>query len=208
LLRFGIECALIDDFAELDTSLGEIARRSRGRTVYATGSHLDASNEAARSLGAKVAQELDLIVIDGQSAGVSRQFVSGFTEKAAISKLDIEKRLQIFANPYANTPAFESDPSLIPVLKQWRAPLMRATQAVLVFDGTMGTATEVELAKQLGCIVIPVPTSDNGYARELIRGDTAVSSRLPADYVDLCRRSAPSPEAVIECLKKTIGLVH
>jgi len=205
LLRFGIECTIIESYEELQSALDQIARKSRGPTVYATGSHVDAS-DLARDLGSRLATETTVIAIDGQSSGVSHEFVSGFTEKAATSKIDISKRLRIFPNPYASNPAFSSDPTLLPVLKQWRAPLMRGTQAILVFDGGMGTVAEVDLARQCGCTVIPIPGPTEGFARKLLMEDSAVSKALPTEYLDSCRHSVASADAVISCVKKVMGL--
>ena len=163
LLWFGIQTVLLNDFAELQNILNSVARKSRGRTVYVTGSHNEKGTIAstiAREIGESLAREKGFMLVDGQSEGIGWQAVTGFVETGIYDKQNIYKRLKIFANPYAANPAFEFDDNLVPVLKSWRAPLFRATQTVVVFDGGRGTSAEVQVAKEAGCRIVPIPGAD------------------------------------------------
>ena len=203
LRRNGIRCAMIKKYSELTTTLEALSRRSRGRSVSVTGSHVSTGQPLAQALGRFMAEEKDTIVIDGQSTGPSRQFVTAFTERAAIHKIDIGGRLRIFPNPYANTPAFESNKDLLPVLEQWRAPLMRDTHILVAFDGGMGTSTEVELAIRCGCTIVPVPISAKGTARELMKR-SEITARLPPEYIRVCKTTTPTQAQLFACLKQIL----
>lgn len=72
LSRVGIAACQIDDYSELESILQGIALRSRGQTVFVTGSHergvTDPTNHP-RSVGKLLAQKKGLVLIDGQSTG-------------------------------------------------------------------------------------------------------------------------------------------
>ena len=180
LRRIGIECVLIDDYAELGAILDEIALRSRGQTLYVTGSH-ENNNGLAREIGHDLAKckAPEIVIVDGQSSGLSRDVIAAFSEECVNQKFDLRKRLRIFPNPYAANPSFSNDVKLLPMLKQVRRTLLRSTQAVIAFDGGMGTKMEVELAQSLGCNIIPIPLTAGGYASELSEYP-AVSEKIKA----------------------------
>ena len=155
LKKYGISVIEIDDFSELEMILEAISLKSRGKSIFITGSHLEADNNDAKKLGTVLADKEDIMLIDGQSSGVLRIAVTAFMERCINQKKDINKRLKFFANPYAANPNFSNDISLIPILKQWRIPLLKETQILIAFDGGMGTMAEIEKAKELGCTIVP-----------------------------------------------------
>jgi hypothetical protein len=161
LKRVGIEVVLMENFDRFDAVLAEIARVSRGNTVFITGSHKEASSNLASELGTLLAEQDMIVLIDGQSDGISRTAIASFVHTGVHQKKDIHNRLRIFPNPYAANPRFESDEDLLPELKKWRAPLIRATHVLVAFPGGMGTGTEVNLARELDCRIVPVPIEKN-----------------------------------------------
>ena len=97
----------------------------------------------------------NLILIDGQSEGIMRTIVSSFTTFCIKEKIDYQNKIKYFPNPYAANPKFANESSLLPQLKNFRKPLMKATQVVIAFDGGMGTCAEIKVALEMGCVVIP-----------------------------------------------------
>jgi predicted Rossmann-fold nucleotide-binding protein len=188
LRRIGIECTLIDDYHELQEILNEIALRSRGSTLYVTGSH-ESSNPLATEIGIHLAKltSPEVTIVDGQSTGLSRDVITAVMEECVNRKVDLRARLMIHPNPYAANPGFSNDIRLLPILKTWRRTLLRSAQAVLAFDGSMGTEMEVELALSLGCRVIPVPIKAGGFA-DLLLSNPFIADPIQAKYPDYLTR--------------------
>jgi SIR2-like domain/Sir2- and TIR-associating SLOG family len=199
LRRFGIEAILLSGYAELEALLVEIAQKSRGATVYVVGSHLDTGNRQAQELGRSLA-ERDIVLVDGQSDGVSRQVITAFVEEGVKRKRDVYKHLKIFPNPYSVNPAFASDPNQIPILKSWRAPLLRSTQVFVCFDGGMGTEAELELAIQSGCRIVPVPGRSDGMVTTSVLTQSAIFDRLPPKYAGKAKSGTISAADIAECI--------
>ena len=168
--RIGIECALVADYDEYRRVVEGIAIGSRGPTLYVTGAH-STSNELATKVGKLLAEQNDIEVVlfDGQSTGVSRCLISSFVQHAALQQIDYRHRIRFFSNPYSANPRLSGDPSLMPRLKEWRAPMLRKVHTVLAFDGGMGTRAEVELAVELGCRLVLVQESPNGSSSTLLQ---------------------------------------
>lgn len=203
LRRIGIQCVLMQDYTSIEAAVGRITRRSRGPTVYVTGSHNGTSGLAA-AVGAMLArpESAQTILLDGQSAGVSRELLFSFQDACVKQRIDLNERLRFFPNPYASNPSFSSDPSLLPVLKDWRAPMLRQAHSILVFDGGMGTAAEVEIALELGCCIIPVPESASGLAIRLLddaKIESELNRRAPG-FASKARSLKLTAVDVVDCL--------
>jgi hypothetical protein len=203
LRRFGIETILLSGYAELGSLLVEVAQKSRGSTVYVVGSHLDKANNEAQELGRSLATR-DIVLIDGQSEGVSRQVITAFVEEGVKQKRDVYKHLKTFANPYSVNAAFASDPNQIPILKSWRAPLLRSTQVFVCFDGGMGTKAELEVALQSGCRIVPVPGGSAGMVATSVLTNRAILDGLPAQYAGKLKGGTVTAADIVECIDKLI----
>lgn len=181
LSRVGIECAIVNNYDEYSSVIEQIALGSRGPTVYVTGSH-NGSSSLAEEVGRRLADQDDVrvVLLDGQSTGMSRNLISAFVQRAAERKIDFRDRLRFFSNPYASVPALSGDPSLMPRLKEWRASLLRTAHTILAFDGGMGTRAEVELAADLGCRVILVPEQPNGSSMAMLKSPEIAASAEPS----------------------------
>lgn len=188
LARTGIECALVDSFDEYADVLDQISLTSRGPTLYVTGSHKTGS-KLAHEVGQLLAEQTDLnvVLLDGQSTGVSRELISAFVQRAAEKKIDFRDRLKFSSNPYASVSALSDDQSLMPILKEWRAPMLRTTHTVLAFDGGMGTRAEVELAAELGCRLVLVPGEKNGSSRDFL-GNPEISSSVGSSSEEILEK--------------------
>ncbi|MCW3168818.1 SIR2 family protein [Chryseobacterium sp. 09-1422] len=155
LRRYGIRVIRINKNEDLLPILESLSLHSRGRSVFITGSHNTFSSKNAKKLSKKLARIPETIFNDGQSSGLMRIASNAFMETIIDNKDDVTKRFRFFPNPYSANPKFANDVSLLPTLKEWRIPLFKSTYVVIAFDGGMGTKAEVEIALDMGCIVIP-----------------------------------------------------
>lgn len=209
LSRVGISACQIDDFSELESILQEISLRSRGQTVFVTGAHTRHVSEAAshpKSVGKLLAEKTGLILLDGQSTGVGQDVRSAYMETCLHNKVDILPRLRLFSNPYAANPSFSNDRTLLSALREWRAPLMRSAQVAIVYHGGMGTEAEVELAKDVGCRILPVPEIRGDLPTRLLE-DPAISEALAASdptYFAKAQSHSVTPEDVVACVMKML----
>lgn len=128
LSRVGIAACQIDDFSELESILQGIALRSRGQTVFVTGSHERDVTDAAshpRSIGKLLAEKEGLVLFDGQSTGTGQYVTSAYMETCLRNRVDILPRLRLFSNPYAANSSFSNDRAFLPALKEWRGVISR-----------------------------------------------------------------------------------
>lgn len=203
LERIGIKCVLAQDYTRIERIVARVALRSRGPTIYVTGSHTVGDPRPAE-VGKLLADpgSPPTILLDGQSAGVSRTLLSAFQSAAVERRIDLNERLCFFPNPYAADPKFSSDPSLLAVLKRWRGSMLRQAHSVLAFDGGMGTEAETEIAIELGCCIVPVTRESAGSASALLDNPKIANDlekRAPG-YVAKARSFALTPSDIAECL--------
>lgn len=206
LARVGIESCQIDHYVELQTFLDDLALRSRGNTVFVTGSHTrcESDSKHTKCLGELLANEDGLVLLDGQSEGTSRSVVSAYLERCIARREDIATRLRVFSNPYAANPSFSNDSSLLPTLEQWRSPLLRSAQIVVVYNGGIGTETEVKVARELGCRIVPVPEHAEDFPSRLLASDSQLQHELASidpDYLAKARARQVKPEDVVKCMQ-------
>jgi hypothetical protein len=202
LSRIGIECALVDEYQQIEDAFFEIARKSRGSTLFVTGSHSRTSPKAAK-FGKALADLQMVCLLDGQSTGVSRDLINAYSQTCLEKKYDIRNRLRLFPNPYAINPAFENDLSLLPELQVWRAPLMRAAQIAIIFSGSKGTEAEIAVARKNKCILLPVPEKANDQASNLLRDKDVSESltKLAPDYLSKALANNISPTDFVKAVQ-------
>ncbi|MCB2300886.1 SIR2 family protein [Clostridium tagluense] len=211
LKRLGISTLFIDIYDELEEILMAISQRSRGKTVYVTGSHKGKDgNDVAQQLGMRLAKEKDIILISGQSSGVGANAVSAFMEQCILDKEDINSRVRIFPNPYAANPKYSDDLSLLPELKRYRANLLNSTQVAIVFNGGEGTEAELEVAINRNCNIIPVILNpddrDTEVMKKLLKENSIMDKikAIDAEYHSKLLSSVVTTEDVHRCLMKML----
>lgn len=210
LKRLGVSTLLIDKHEELEKILFVISQKSRGKTVYVTGSH-EKGSQVARQLGEFLAKEKDITLVSGQSAGIGSDVVSAFTEQCISDQHDINSRIQIFPNPYAANPNFSNDPALLQDLKKCRAKLMNATQVVIAFCGEMGTEAELEVAESRNCKIIPVVVKDddlqNKVMKKILEDSVIVNylKDLNYEYYNKLFNGGVSAKDVMGCVKRILA---
>lgn len=207
LERIGIFSYLINDHRELEDVLKAVSLKSRGPSVFITGSHL-APSPFAHEVGEKLAEVDNLILLDGQSLGIGREAISAFNEQCLRRNDDIYKRVRLFPNPYAANPAFSNNRQYLPTLKMWRSTLLRSAQVIVVFDGGMGTEAEVEVAEEVGCRILPVPLTIGDYAHRLVQRPEINTFLNTVDPAFLAKAQACilNPAEVTDCIQKMLDL--
>ncbi|MDQ3816065.1 MAG: SIR2 family protein [Acidobacteriota bacterium] len=203
LSRFGIRTAFISDYDELKIILNRLSLASRGKSVFVTGSHTN-NNSLAAELGRLLAHEANVIFLDGQSTGIGRDAANAYGAECVNKRVDIRDRVRHFPNPYSFNPSFANDPTLLNTLKQWRASLARAAHSIVVFDGGMGTNAEIELAREMGCVIIPVPGRPKGTASRLL-ADSDITNRLDPNYIAAASSGMVTAGDIIACLRATFS---
>jgi hypothetical protein len=188
---------LVPQFDDIRHTLSAVALRSRGSTVYVTGSHVATDTILAHDVGAALAQKPEILLQDGQSEGIGRAAVEGFSRGCIARRDDLMERVRVFPNPYKVKPEFENDAGLLPELQAQRAPLLSATRIVIAFPGGMGTEAEVEEARRQGCAVVPVPLEPGDPAAQLLE---RVAESLPEAFVGVADSRTPTAQEVVECV--------
>lgn len=168
LKRFGIDTVLIKEYDDLLPILNKIAHKSKGKTIYITGSHENNSETFAEELGKELAIIENITLIDGQSTGISRTCINSYSQVCLKNNFDIHNRIRLFPNPYAINKDFSNDISLLQKLKNWRNPIFRSCQIVIVFDGGLGTKAELELAEQFDNYILPIPLKEGDLAHKTL----------------------------------------
>lgn len=177
LRRYGIRVVKLNKYEDLTEILGVLSLKSRGNSVFITGSHNTKDDDDVLEIAKFLGGRNDIILNDGQSTGPMRIATGVFMETIINNKSDIGRRLRFFANPYAANPQFSDNLDLLPMLKQWRISLLKATAVIIVFDGGMGTIAEVEVALNMGCIVIPFFKDKNSKTWQIL-SNTLIKERL------------------------------
>lgn len=204
LARIGITCVLMQDYDAIEQTVARIAQRSRGPTIYVTGSHTNSSSPLAAEVGRMLAacNDTRAILLDGQSTGISRVLLNQFQTTCVEQRIDLNERLRFFPNPYSSNPSFSNDHRLLPILKEWRSSVLRQAHSVLAFDGEMGTQAEIELAKELGCHIVPVPLSSSGSALSLLQDPqiNVLLEKHSPGYVAKAQAQKLKASDIVDCL--------
>lgn len=211
LNRIGIhECVVPKD--EFGTILSEIKATSSDRTVFITGKH-DASEEEkelAWKIGYSISAINHVILNCGQSSGIGNAAMSGFMTAVFEKKQDINSRIRIFPNPYALSPAYADDPSLLPSLKATRVPVIASSAVIVAFSGGMGTEAEIELALAKERVVLPVICKESDYENAVIKKILADTSNMAqiknrtTNYYNLIEKKNTNEAETILAIREVI----
>ena len=194
LNRIGIRELIVKDSDELVDVLNKIDVKSRGRSVFVSGSHSSVKTDFF-DYGKRLAKLDDVVMISGQNQGVGISVVNGFMEEAVNAKKELDNVIKVFPNPYAANPAFSNDKSLLPQLKNARMPMFLKTKLFVVFAGGMGTKAEVEVAKEKGCDILIAVMDTSEYENPLIK------ALLSDDYCNRCMCKVPEYSKLITSKK-------
>ena len=204
LKRFGIETLIIEDYSELNKILNKIANKSKGKTIFVTGSHLKDSDEFVSKLGTELAKIDNITLLDGQSTGIGRICINNYSQSCLERNIDINNRIQLFPNPYAINKDFSNKIELLPVLKKWRNPIFQKSQIVIVFDGGIGTKAEIELAGQFNGFILPIPLKKDGLAFEILIDNKDKLDEIDSDYYTKAFEMKLTVQDVIKFINKIL----
>ena len=151
--------------------LVKIEKATRENTVYVTGKHEATAEEQnmAKSIGMKLAESRNTILNCGQSTGIGNVVVKSFMDKILSEKQEINQRMRMFPNPYAISPDYADNPSLLPSLKAARIPLISSSKFIIAFRGGMGTEAEIDIAFAKERVVIPIILEKTNYDNNVIK---------------------------------------
>ncbi|MBK6687926.1 MAG: SIR2 family protein [Deltaproteobacteria bacterium] len=209
LMRVGIRCAIVQGYDEIQHVFDNLALRARDRAVFVSGGHKAArrATDLAALVGAKLS-EIDpaIVLLDGQSEGIGRHAVNAFGDACLRRQTDLRQRIRIFPNPYAIRPAFSNDRSLLDDLKRYRGGLFAAARTMVVFDGGMGTAAELEVARAHRCQIVPVPIQRKGLAALQLDepGVAGLLQKIDPAYLEKARSGRVSAADVVRCVEASL----
>lgn len=209
--RLGIRCLIIDEYYELPQILNEIAEKAMERSVFVTGAHIAKANEFTSSLGTQLASLNEVVLIYGQSEGVSISVLQSFFAALVSQHKDLLPRVRWYPNPYALNVKYSDDSSLLPMLKKERSALFSHTRVVLLFPGGMGTNAEIEVALEHECLVLPVIQDildyDNICIKRIVCDEifmNLICEKAPEYYQLLLQKKPTTVEDIIMSLKKVL----
>ena len=211
LNRIGIKELLVNDSDELEEVLMRIAVKSRGKSIYVSGSHMDRKKKFYGEYGKRLAEIDEIIAINGQNQGVGINVINGFIEKSVIDQKELLGIMKFYLNPYAANPNYSNDKNLLPQLKSVRQVLFLNTKLFVVFAGGMGTEAEVDVAKENGCLILVAINKASDYENALIEKllkDEYCMHCLESvpRYLDLIRsRKVPSLEELVNATEVLIN---
>lgn len=212
LERFGIKTYIYDNadetHAELLEIMSSIAQKSKGNTLYVTGSHMVLESEFLEELGKELAKIRSLTLINGQSKGVANVVLKSFIEESLNLGDSIQNRIEIYANPCAHNEDWETREEYGSLLESFKYRLVRQTQIMIVLPGSHGTKAEIEKAKQLGTIIIPIITEERNELINDLLDNSHILGRIkqfsPMLYQSLKDGCLTTVEEVVDCVKRIL----
>ena len=199
---------------EIENVLVRIEKATRDNTVYVTGKH-DATAEEqkmANSIGEALAGLKNTILNCGQSTGIGNAAVKSFMDKILSDKQEINQRMRMFPNPYAISPDYANNPSLLPSLKAARIPLISSSKLIIAFQGGMGTETEIDIAFAKEKLVIPIILEESNYDNNVIKriiyneSNMEEIKKLSIEYyMRIDKKEVPSFNEIISIISEAVN---
>lgn len=208
LERYGIHVYLLENgFPELAEILEKICLKSKGKSVFVTGSHYDASNEMAKKLGKKLHKINDLILNYGHSDGIGKTVCSSYAQKCVKSSEQLPAHIRIFANPYSLCDKWDNQDALLGQLTAFREDLLGKTQIMIAFPGKKGTLSEVKIGLKKGVIIVPVFYEDDDFKAEILKFPeiTATLEKYANFYLEKLLKNSVGVDDIILCLESILN---
>lgn len=206
LERYGIQVYILEDgFNELKDILKQISLKSKGNSVFVTGSHYDNNNIVAKGLGKRLCEIKDLQFKYGQSEGISKTVCNQYARTCISQGLPLANRIQVYPNPYSFCKDWDNRNFLLEELKELRSELISKTQVMIAFPGGKGTMAEIKIGLKKGTIIVPVFQNGRDDFKEEILKKTEILNLLQeidAEYFDKLMKNKIKADDIINCLKK------
>lgn len=207
LERYGIHVYLLEKgFTELAEILEKICLKSKGKSVFVTGSHYDTSNKTAKKLGKQLHKIDNLILNYGQSEGIGKTVCSSYAQKCIKSAEQLPSHIRIFANPYSFCDKWDNQDALLGQLTAFREELLSKTQIMVVFPGKKGTLAEVQIGLKKGVVIVPVFYNDDEFKTEILKYPEILSTleKHAKFYVKKLLKNSVGVDDIILCLESIL----
>ncbi|HEX4452175.1 MAG TPA: SIR2 family protein, partial [Kofleriaceae bacterium] len=182
LKRYNIHCVEVDEHAEIESILGEVEQRIARGSVFVSGAVPDGALDAAevariRAVGVEVGRAIAASgkrLVSGYGLGLGDHVLSGMLSAAWVANTSrLDRRLTI--RPFPQQLPTGTDVEAFKA--RYREDMIAPTGACIVvcgirakegggFEPAVGVRNEVEIARRLGRLVVPIGVT-NGVAAEL-----------------------------------------
>ena len=138
--------------------------------------------------------------------------MKSFMDKILSDKQEINQRMRMFPNPYAISPDYANNPSLLPSLKAARIPLISSSKLIIAFQGGMGTETEIDIAFAKEKLVIPIILEESNYDNNVIKriiyneSNMEEIKKLSIEYyMRIDKKEVPSFNEIISIISEAVN---
>ena len=181
-----------------------MSKKSKGRSVFVTGSHLNNHNTIAAEVGRELFHINNLILKYGHSKGIGSIVCNNFVQKCISNNVDIGKRIEIYANPYSFCDDWDNKDFLLGALEEMRKDILENVQILIAFPGGKGTKLEIEMALKRGVVVIPVMGERDKKFKEYIFKNLQLIEQLrqySVEYINKLECNQVKVADIINCVR-------
>lgn len=192
------------NYKELESILAKVSKKSKGRSVFVTGSHLNNHNTIAAEVGRELFHINNLILKYGHSKGIGSIVCNNFVQKCISNNVDIGKRIEIYANPYSFCDDWDNKDFLLGALEEMRKDILENVQILIAFPGGKGTKLEIEMALKRGVVVIPVMGERDKEFKEYIFKNLQLIEQLrqySVEYINKLECNQVKVADIINCVR-------
>ena len=192
------------NYKELESILAKVSKKSKGRSVFVTGSHLNNHNTIAAEVGRELFHINNLILKYGHSKGIGSIVCNNFVQKCISNNVDIGKRIEIYANPYSFCDDWDNKDFLLGALEEMRKDILENVQILIAFPGGKGTKLEIEMALKRGVVVIPVMGERDKKFKEYIFKNLQLIEQLrqySVEYINKLECNQVKVADIINCVR-------
>jgi len=207
LNRIGINTLTVDSWDNYKRVLRKINLVSKSKRIFATGSHTNPDLSFPFKLGEALSQK-NYKLVYGQSEGIGYSVYQGFVQNVIKEKKELNESVHIFANPYSASTEYDDSNEYLPLLRRERQKLIETVGAVLLFAGGKGTRTELEVALENDCIILPciadAEDTSNPVIKQCLNMDRVINPliKLAPKYAhNILHSQVPSVTEVLEALQ-------
>lgn len=208
LERYGIQVYVLEHgFDELEGILKTISLKSKGKSLFITGSHYNSDHEMAKNLGKELYGIKDIVLNYGAAEGIGKIVCNQYAQECVSHKDTLKNRICIYPNPYSFCDDWDNRDFLLDELKQLRSDLIKKTQIIVCFPGGKGTIAEIDLGLKNGSIIIPVFSKGEDEFKEeiLIRREIIETLRMiDSNYVRKLMKNKVDVNDIIRCIHRVL----
>lgn len=206
LERYGIQVYILEHgFDELENIIKTISLRSKGKSIFITGSHYDKDNVIAKDFGKRL-YEIDGLVLNyGAAKGIAETVCNQYAQECISHKVTLKDKICVYPNPYSFCKDWDNKDFLLDELKALRSTLINETQIIVAFPGGKGTIAEIDIGLKNGSIVIPVFDKKNDEFKENVLKRNEIIETLKnidCGYVKKLMKDDIKTSDIIGCIQR------